>query len=459
MIGLSSGFLGFLVSVKKTTNEYIENFKSGLDGWGWKIWKYKGSKYKLEIDSITVRESMLIYELLVSKIRAIKGSLVISQGSGKIKSVSLDSTGTNYTIYLEEGTHSLKRNDLIRCMTPEKSYWTRIKVLANDGAIVIGKSDLDEDGSGYPEVGDDIVQFGNTSSTSRQSLIYLHCDEGGQPTIDLLNGVNSKDLEGCIKVRIDDKGFYTENGEIKNINSNSEILYHLKKDGSAVLAKGNITWDTSGNVTFGSGVKLQWDNLSSQTQQNLKGEKGDDAVLPDWLDDYSGSTVIDGQRVMTPKIFAGTNDAGELNGIAIGNNIAGFNGLAAYGDSELKCSIDSYDGSMMIGGGFRRPFIDITETFNVDFEKGNCFYMNISNVADIAELEIDETYMNFKDGSQFTLVVYSNSPEASMNMTFTNYGDILESDDIMVSGKGLWTLQFTYCDLLPNIQMSKCGRY
>ena len=57
---------------------FRSNFKSGLDGYGWKIWKHKGSKYKLEIDNITVRDTMLIYELLISKIRALKGSLIIS---------------------------------------------------------------------------------------------------------------------------------------------------------------------------------------------------------------------------------------------------------------------------------------------------------------------------------------------------------------------------------------------
>ena len=54
MIGLSSGFFGFLVSVKKKTYKYIENIKSGLAGWGGRIWKYNGSTYKLEIDSISV---------------------------------------------------------------------------------------------------------------------------------------------------------------------------------------------------------------------------------------------------------------------------------------------------------------------------------------------------------------------------------------------------------------------
>ena len=78
----STGVSGFLSSAKATGKqilnkagklipEYIEDFVSGFAGHGWKIWNYrteedsegkKLEKYKLEIDSITVRESMTIFE-------------------------------------------------------------------------------------------------------------------------------------------------------------------------------------------------------------------------------------------------------------------------------------------------------------------------------------------------------------------------------------------------------------
>lgn len=45
-----------------------------------------------------------------------------------------------------------------------------------------------------PAVSDEIVQFGNSKDVNRQSAIYLHADEGGQPAIDILFGINSKSL-------------------------------------------------------------------------------------------------------------------------------------------------------------------------------------------------------------------------------------------------------------------------
>ena len=99
----STGIRGFLVSVKKTGNkvvnsigktidEYTENFISGFAGHGWKLWEYISGKYKLEIDALMVRGTFTVFELLVQKIRSIKGALGITQGNGKIKPSQYDLT-------------------------------------------------------------------------------------------------------------------------------------------------------------------------------------------------------------------------------------------------------------------------------------------------------------------------------------------------------------------------------
>lgn len=83
----STGISGFLSSAKATGKqilnkagklipEYIEDFVSGFAGHGWKIWNYRSEidsennelkKYKLEIDSLTVRESMTVFELQIGR--------------------------------------------------------------------------------------------------------------------------------------------------------------------------------------------------------------------------------------------------------------------------------------------------------------------------------------------------------------------------------------------------------
>ena len=106
MAGLvSTGIAGFLTSAKFTgkkvlnaagemVSEIVEDFMSGFAGYGWKIWEYVKGKWMLEIDSIRVREQFIVFEMLVSKMRAIIGSLGISQACGKIATVTLSEDGT-----------------------------------------------------------------------------------------------------------------------------------------------------------------------------------------------------------------------------------------------------------------------------------------------------------------------------------------------------------------------------
>ena len=123
-IFLNSGFRGFLASCKETISGFMEHFQDGFLGYGWKIWEYSTGKYKLTIDSITVRETMLIFDMLVSKIRALKGSLIISNGNGKIKFVETDDN--NVYITLEDEDMSFVADDYLRCQTPDSNYWVLI---------------------------------------------------------------------------------------------------------------------------------------------------------------------------------------------------------------------------------------------------------------------------------------------------------------------------------------------
>lgn len=66
---------------------------------------------------------MTVFELLISKIRALKGAMAITQGNGKIKGVSTDST--SYILAIEDDM-SFMAGDFIRCQrftgTTVKSY-------------------------------------------------------------------------------------------------------------------------------------------------------------------------------------------------------------------------------------------------------------------------------------------------------------------------------------------------
>ena len=120
--------VGMLASAKKTGRqvmnaagewvaEVVEDFMSGFAGYGWKIWEYVKGKWMLEIDSIRVREQFIVFEMLVSKMRAIIGSLGISQACGKIAAVTLSEDDTEYLITLEDETMSFVAHDFMRCQT------------------------------------------------------------------------------------------------------------------------------------------------------------------------------------------------------------------------------------------------------------------------------------------------------------------------------------------------------
>lgn len=316
--------VGMLASAKKTGKqilnaageyvaEVVEDFMSGFAGYGWKIWEYVKGKWMLEIDSIRVREQFIVFEMLVSKMRAIIGSLGISQACGKIATVMLSEDGTEYLITLEDETMSFVSHDFMRCQTytgtKQTFYHVEIASVV-DNVIHVSVSEFDKDEEGNvvnpPEVGNDIVQFGNSVNKNRQSAIYIHADESGQPAIDIMFDIDSKDWTGKIKTRLGGdipggdgaRGFYCENGMIKGTDTGGHTVYCIHPDGTAEfgdgsakfaadrsgkLAGGAISWEWDADkkkyvCTMGD-VILGWDNLSPEAKENLKGEDGKDTVL------------------------------------------------------------------------------------------------------------------------------------------------------------------------------------
>lgn len=316
--------VGMLASAKKTGRqvmnaagewvaEVVEDFMSGFVGYGWKIWEYVKGKWMLEIDSIRVREQFIVFEMLVSKMRAIIGSLGISQACGKIATVTLSEDGTEYLVTLEDETMSFVAHDFMRCQTysgtKQTFYHVEIASVVGDVIhVLVSEFDKDEEGNvnNPPEVGNDIVQFGNSVDKNRQSAIYIHADESGQPAIDIMFDIDSKDWTGKVKTRLGGdipggdgaRGFYCENGMIKGTDSSGHTVYCIHPDGSAefgdgsaqfnrdksgYLAGGAISWrwdaDKKKYVCTMGDVILGWDNLSPEVKENLKGADGKDAVL------------------------------------------------------------------------------------------------------------------------------------------------------------------------------------
>ena len=106
----------------------------------------------------------------------------------------------------EEITNPFVVNDLVRCQTfnikegttanaKNKYYWRRVMQVGTDYIDILALSG-DTYGDSQPEVGDELVQMGNTTDVARQSVLYLSAYGSDSPSIKLYKGVNDCTLDG-----------------------------------------------------------------------------------------------------------------------------------------------------------------------------------------------------------------------------------------------------------------------
>ena len=173
-----------------------EKFTSGMTGSGMKLYKAVNGDWNLELDNVTIRKAMTVFEMVISKIHSVNGGLVISPANGKVTSVS--ETGSSYVLGTDGD--SFADGDLVRCQSYSskgmKYYWVPV---SSEGSGIISCPKSAFNGA-IPAVGDELVQMGNTSNRNRQGVIYLTAAEDGKPRISVLDGVNSTDLPGKSKV-------------------------------------------------------------------------------------------------------------------------------------------------------------------------------------------------------------------------------------------------------------------
>lgn len=214
-------------------------FVDGFFGEGFQIWKALATNdWNLTIDRLTVRKIMTVYELLIQKIRAIGGQLVVSAGNGKIKAVEED--GDDYLITFEDD-NTFAEGDLMRCQTftgtNVKYYWVRVAATTADG-VRVPKSEFEE---ATPEPGDECVLMGNTDNPLRQNCVSISATEDGQPRVDVLNGIHEKNFDGCLRARLGNLDGITDSFFPPDNQPHGDGLYadNVYLRGSFVLANGD----------------------------------------------------------------------------------------------------------------------------------------------------------------------------------------------------------------------------
>lgn len=199
-------------------------FKSGANGSGFKLGNYTDSEDSyLEVDRLLVRKAAEFVKLVIRELQSVGGEIVLSPASMKISKVQflragtpqLDSAPLQYDVYRcsfltkqgdEEITNPFVVNDLVRCQTfnikegttanaKNKYYWRRVMQVGTDYIDILALSG-DTYGDSQPEVGDELVQMGNTTDVARQSVLYLSAYGSDSPSIKLYKGVNECTLDG-----------------------------------------------------------------------------------------------------------------------------------------------------------------------------------------------------------------------------------------------------------------------
>ena len=177
------------------------HYTSGFNGEGYRLWIDKDGLSNLELDKLTVRQVMTVFELIIDRIRAVGGQIVVSAANGKIKAV--DDTGEAYKITFE-GDNYFQPHDLMRCQVftgnDIRSYWVEV-VGAYSNYVVVAKSEF-EAWATEPKEGDEVVLMGNTENSKRQNLISISATEDGEPRIDVMDGVKAKNFDGVLRARL-----------------------------------------------------------------------------------------------------------------------------------------------------------------------------------------------------------------------------------------------------------------
>lgn len=224
---LGTGGLGISSDGIATLKEVVSAaFRSGALGSGFKLGDYNGGGDSyLEVDRLLVRKAAEFVKLVIRELQSVGGEVVLSPASMKISKVDFLKKGTllpeygptplRYDVYRcsfltkrgdEEITNPFAVNDLVRCQTfnikegttanaKNKYYWRRVMLVGTDYIDILALSGGNY-GDSQPEVGDELVQMGNTTDAARQSVLYLSAYGSDSPSIKLYKGVNDYTLDG-----------------------------------------------------------------------------------------------------------------------------------------------------------------------------------------------------------------------------------------------------------------------
>lgn len=225
-----------------------------------------------------------------------------------------------------------------------------------------------------PEVGDELVQYGNATDPTRQSAIYIHANGTGQPAIDLLTGITAKSFVGCLACRLGGYlptggfGLYAKNGQIISLSPDGQTThYSLNPDGSFSLGQGAIEYNGKGHVTIGSNVTINWGPQSQTTYKWAVSDNGVTAPNSGW-DSTFPTNIAQGKYIWKRTFYPDGTETTELIGF-VGkdgtNGKDGADGTSQHNNllvhTNFAPKAENYAGTWL---NFRSSLATISGTLN-----------------------------------------------------------------------------------------------
>ena len=190
-------------------NMVSKNFAAGGSGFG--IYQDADGNYHLDIDFVDIRKKLNVEEIQVQRSTYIGGKQYNTAAGIICKKV--EDIGGSYRCYFSttdaEGrtvrntfaVGDLAISETFALKTGTTFYWRYVSGCGDD-YIDLSKTDC-ASGSDVPAVGDNIVQLGNRTDTSRQGAIVWDSVTAGGPYVRIYNGIGADKTYTMPKPQID----------------------------------------------------------------------------------------------------------------------------------------------------------------------------------------------------------------------------------------------------------------
>ncbi len=237
-------------------------FTAGQLGSGYQIKQHTNGQSYMEIDNLLVRREMVLNRLTIAEIKSIGGTILLSLANILVSNV-VEFTNS-YRCYFDNDKGTINNdfviNDQSICRRWNgqnmKYYWRLITYVGTD---YIELSKTDKDGSGLPEIGDEIIQLGNRTDVNRQHAIMLSAYGSDAPSIKQYSNINTYNLTGKEVTAISPEGNkftgdFTIQSTGKTIeHSISDAVDAIEIGGENLLVKSRLQ---SGFITSKDGITI-----------------------------------------------------------------------------------------------------------------------------------------------------------------------------------------------------------